>query len=120
MTVTSPTFVSETVSEFESRIAEIFCTEDQDRVKYFRGILEDYGIESEENLDDAYNGCFPSVSDFCENLVTECYSHVVDELPGWLQTAIDYEMIWHQSMQYDFFEIYDRDCGEYYFFSRNF
>ena len=120
MTVTSPTFVSETVSEFESRIAEIFCTEDEDRVKYFRGILEDYGVESEEQLDDAYSGCFPSVSDFCEDLVEDCYSHVINELPTWLQSAIDYEMIWHQSFKYDFFEIYDRNCGEYYFFNRNY
>jgi hypothetical protein len=28
--------------------------------------------------------------------------------------------MWHQSFQHDFFTIYDRDSGDYYFFNRNF
>lgn len=108
------------LTDFQQRIGEIFDTQDVDRIKHFEEELQDYGVESEEQLDDSYYGCYPNESDFCEDLIDDCYSHVMKELPVFMQTAIDYELIWHQSMQYDFFTIYDRDSHEYYFFNRNF
>ena len=79
--------------------------------------LRGYGLDDAEDLENAYSGCFPSVEAFSENLVEECYSNLIDELPIFLQSAIDYEMVWHQSLQYDYFEIYFN--YEYYFFNRN-
>ena len=76
-----------------------------------------YGLDDAKDLENAYSGCFPSVEAFSENLVEDCYGHELDKLPIFLQSAVDYEMVWHQSLQYDYFEIYFN--YEYYFFNRN-
>ena len=108
------------MTDFQQRVSELFGTNDHDRIAYFVEQLDDYGIDTEEQIDDAYYGCYPSESVFVEDLCDECYEDALDALPVWLQSAIDYELIWHQSLQYDFFKIYDRDSQEYYFFNRNF
>ena len=108
------------MTDFQQRVSELFDTNDHDRIAYFVERLNDYGIDSEEKIDDAYYGCYPSGSDFVEDICDDCYKDVIDALPSWLQSAIDYELIWHQAFQYDFFTIYERDSLEYYFFNRNF
>ena len=76
-----------------------------------------YGIDNVEQLEEAYSGCFPSVEAFSENFTKNtCYSDALDAMPTLLQTAVDYEMVWHQSLQYDYTEIYFD--YEYYFFNR--
>ena len=80
-------------------------------------VLRSHGIEEPSQLEEAYSGCFPSVEAFSENLIEECYSEALDAMPTFLQTAVDYEMVWHQSLQYDYIEIYFN--YEYYFFNRN-
>jgi antirestriction protein len=76
-----------------------------------------YGIESIPDFEDAYYGCYPDVQTFVEDFVNECYSDCINNLPTWLQTAIDYELIWYQSLRHDFFEVsFD---GEVYIFNRH-
>ena len=107
----------ETLTEFQQFLANQLEIDSVTRTDLFRHELEDYGIDSVNDFEDAYFGCYPDVQTFVEDFVNECYSHVVNELPHWLQSAIDYEMIWYQNLQHDFFEVsFD---GEVYIFNRH-
>ena len=107
-----------TLSIMHERIAELIESDSVREVEQFMSELSGYGIETEDQVDDAYYGCYPSVEAFCEDVVNDCYLDVIDALPVWIQSAIDYELAWHQSMRHDFFEVYFN--GDYYFFNRNF
>ena len=107
-----------TLTDMQQRISELFNIDSVSKVNTIIQELEGYGIDSEENLDDAYSGCYPDESTFCEDMLSECYSEAFDVMPVFLQTAIDWELVWYQSMQKDYFAIYHD--AEYYFFNRNF
>jgi hypothetical protein len=51
-------------------------------------------------------------------MLSDVYAEQIEAMPVFLQTAIDWELVWHQTVQYDYFAIY-HEC-EYYFFNRNF
>ena len=108
------------MTDYQQRVSELFDTIDPDRIEFFINELSDYGIDTEEQLDDAYYGCYPSEEAFVEDLCEDCYSDALAALPVFMQTALDYELMWHQTFQHDFFTIYDLDSGDYYFFNRNF
>ena len=110
--------IEETITDMQQRVSELFNIDNMSKVDTIIQELEGYGIDNEENLDDAYSGCYRDESTFCEDLLCDVYSEAIDEMPVFLQTAIDWELVWHQSMQYDYFAIY-HNC-EYYFFNRNF
>ena len=108
----------ETLTRYQEFIANQLGIDSVYRTDLFRNELEGYGVDSIENFEDAYYGCYPDVQTFTEDFITECYSDSINNLPTWLQTAIDYEMIWYQSLRYDFFEVeFD---GEVYIFNRHF
>jgi len=108
------------MTDYQQRVSEVFDTLNPDRIEFFINELEGWGITTEEQIDDAYYGCYPSVENFVEDLCEDCYKDVIDAMPTCMQTALDYELMWHQSFQHDFFTVYDRDSGDYYFFNRNF
>ena len=56
-------------------------------------------------------------SKFTEDLIDDCYSHEIESMPSFLQTAIDYELVWYQSMRYDYYDLEFK--GNTYFFNRN-
>jgi len=107
-----------TLTDMQQRISELFNIDSVSKVDTIIQELEGYGIESEEQLDDAYSGCYRDEATFCEDMLSDVYAEQIEAMPVFLQTAIDWELVWHQSMQYDFFAIY-HEC-EYYFFNRNF
>ena len=106
-----------TLSPLQETVANIIETDNPQLIDMFIAELRGHGIDDEDTIEEVYSGCFPSVEAFSENLIEDCYGDVVDQMPTFLQTAIDYEMVWHQSLQYDYFEIYFN--YEYYFFNRN-
>ena len=108
------------MTDLQQRVSEMLCSDNIERIDKFINELDDYGIDSEEQIDDAYYGCYPSEDNFVEDLCEDCYKDVIDAMPTFMQSALDYELMWYQSFQYDFFTIYDRDSGDYYFFNRNF
>jgi len=112
------TMQAPTITDMQQRISELFGTNNAAKVDTIIQELEGYGIDNEETFDDAYSGCYRDEATFCEDLLSDVYAEQIEEMPVFLQTAIDWEMVWHQSMQYDYFAIY-HDC-EYYFFNRNF
>lgn len=106
-----------TMSPLQEIVSNIIETDNPQLIDMFIDELRGHGLASEDTIDEAYSGCFPSVEAFSENLIEECYHDVINEMPVFLQTAIDYEMVWHQSLKYDYFEVYFN--YEYYFFNRN-
>ena len=106
-----------TMTDMQRAVADILETDSLHHIDMFIYELRSHGIEDPSQLEDMYEGCFPSVEAFSENLIEECYSSEINELPTFLISAIDYEMVWHQSLQYDYIAIYFD--YEYYFFNRN-
>ena len=108
------------MTDMQQRVSEMLCSDNIEQIDKFINELDDYGIESEEQLDDSCYGCYPSEASFVEDLCEDCYKEVIDAMPTFMQSALDYELMWHQSFQHDFFTVYDRDSRDYYFFNRNF
>jgi antirestriction protein len=107
-----------TLTRFQDLVASILDIDSVSRTDLFIDEIEGYGVNSVDTFEDAYYGCYPNVKTFAEDFVNEVYSHVINELPSWLQYAIDYELIWYQTLRHDFFEVeFD---GEVYIFNRNF
>ena len=110
--------LTETLSQLDHAISEIIESDSVTDVKHFQEELEAYGITSLEQLEEAYCGCYRDEATFCEDFMSDCYSSEIDALPVWLQTAIDWELVWHQSLRFDYFSVYFN--SEYYFFNQNF
>jgi len=112
------TMTTATLTDMQQRISELFDIDSVSKVNTIIKELEGYGIDTEETLDDAYLGCYRDKATFCEDFLSDCYSEAIDAMPVFLQTAIDWELVWHQTMQKDYFTIFHD--SEYYFFNRNF
>ena len=110
--------LTETLTEFDRAISEVIESDSVADVKRFKEELEDYGLTSLEQFEEAYCGCYRDESTFCEDFMSDIYSSEIDALPVWLQTAIDWELVWHQSLRHDYFTVYFD--SEYYFFNRYF
>ena len=106
------------LTDLQQRVSELFSIDSVSKVDTIIQELEGYGIDNEETLDDAYSGCYRDESTFCEDLLYDINSDILDKMPVYLESAIDWELVWYQSIQYDYFAIY-HEC-EYYFFNRNF
>ena len=109
---------TETLSDLSILVSERFETDSVKEIKTIIDELDDYGIEDEEQFNDSFSGVFSNESEFCEELMSDCYSEQIESLPSWLQNAIDWEMVWFQSLRYDYFTVYFNN--QYYFFNRNF
>jgi hypothetical protein len=107
----------ETLSEFQQFLANHLGIDSVTRTDLFRHELEGYGVDSVEAFEGSYFGCYPNVSVFAEDFVNQCYQESLEAIPTWLETAIDYELIWYQTLRHDYFEVeFD---GEVYIFNRH-
>jgi len=107
-----------TITDMQQRIGELFNIDSVSKIDTIIRELKEYGIKNEEDLDDAYSGCYRDEDTFCEDLLSDIYAEQIEAMPVFLQTAIDWKLVWYQSMQYEYFAIYHD--AEYYFFNRNF
>jgi|14BtaG_2_1085337.scaffolds.fasta_scaffold41102_2 energy-converting hydrogenase A subunit M len=107
-----------TLTDMQQRISELFNIDNVALIDIIIQELEGYGIDTEEKLDDAYMGCYRDKATFCEDFLSDVFADEIASMPIFLQTAIDWELVWHQTMQKDYFAIYHD--SEYYFFNRNF
>ena len=107
-----------TITNMQQRVSELFDIDNMSKVDTIIQELEGYGIDTEENLDDAFSGCYRDESTFCEDLLSDIYAEQIEAMPVFLQTAIDWELVWYQTVRYDYFSVYFD--GEYYFFLRDF
>jgi hypothetical protein len=96
---------------------------DEDEYDAFISMLDaDLGITTATQFCDAFSGEWMGVGDsvtseFTEQLIDDCYSHQIESMPSFLQNAIDYELVWYQSMRYDYYDLEFK--GNTYFFNRN-
>ena len=77
-------------------------------------------ITTAEQFCDAFNGEFEGVGShittkFAEDWCDDVYP--TDDLPDIYRCAIDFEMVWYQSLRYDFHDMEFK--GNTYFFNRN-
>ena len=96
---------------------------DEDEYDAFLSMLDnEMGITSASQFCDAFAGEWEGVGDhvttkFTEELIDDCYSDDIASMPSFLQNAIDYELVWYQSMRYDYYDLEFK--GNTYFFNRN-
>jgi hypothetical protein len=110
--------VCETLTDLQQHVAELLEIDSVTHVNLFINELKSYGIDDVEKLEDAYFGCYPTVEKFAEDFCVDVYHDEMEKLPAWVEDAIDWELVWHQTLRYDFFEItFD---GYTYFFNNNF
>ena len=67
--------------------------------------VEDYGTNGIEYFEDAYQGEYESVSDFAEQIVTDC-GYINSNIPSWVE--IDWQATW-DNLSYDYSEIITPD-----------
>jgi len=46
-------------------------------------------------MEDGYHGCFPSVADYVEEYINDCYGDAMKVLPDFIRYHIDFEAIAH-------------------------
>ena len=96
---------------------------DEDEYDAFISMLDaDLNITTASQFCDAFAGEWEGVGDhvttkFTEELIDDCYSDDIASMPIFLQNAIDYELVWYQSMRYDYYDLEFK--GNTYFFNRN-
>ena len=93
---------------------------DEDEYDAFIDLLkDDVGITSAEQFCDAYSGEWEGVGDHVTTKFTQDFCEDVypsDDLPEIYRNAIDFELVWNQSLRYD---IWDMEFnGNTYFFHR--
>ena len=110
--------IAPTLTRFEDAISKIIESDSVADIEQFMEELTSYGITDIEQLEEAYAGCYRDEATFSEDLMSELYSSMITELPVWAQYAIDWELVWYQSLRYDYFTVYFD--SEYYFFNQNF
>ena len=97
---------------------------DEDEYDAFINMLNaDLDITTANQFCEAFAGEWEGVGDhvttkFTEELIDDCYSHEIESMPSFLQNAIDYELVWYQSMRYDYYDLEFK--GNTYFFNRNY
>ena len=97
---------------------------DEDEYDAFISMLDaDLNITTAEQFCEAFSGEWMGVGDsvtseFTEELIDDCYSHEIASMPSFLQNAIDYQLVWYQSMRYDYYDLEFK--GNTYFFNRNY
>jgi hypothetical protein len=94
---------------------------DEDEYDAFINLIEaEGGITTAEQFCDAFNGECEGVGEhittkFAEDWCDDVYP--TDDLPDIYRFAIDFEMVWYQSLRHDFYDMEFK--GNTYFFNRN-
>ena len=98
-----------------------YCIIDEEEYDAFIEELKGYGITTAEQFSDAFRGEYEGTGDSVSTKFTEEYCDdcgLTYNIPELFQNAIDYELVWYQSFQYDFSTIEFK--GNTYFFANCF
>ena len=94
---------------------------DEDEYDTFITLLDmTMSITTAEQFADAFYGEWESVGDHVTTKFTEEWCEEVyptDDMPDLYRNAIDFELVWYQSLRYDFYDLEFK--GNTYFFNRN-
>ena len=93
---------------------------DEDEYDAFISLLADLDIKDAGQFEDAFAGEYEFtgehiLSKFAEDFSDDLYPS--DDLPEIYRFAIDYQLVWYQSLRYDFYDLEFK--GNTYFFNRN-
>ena len=80
--------------------------------------LIDYGIETAEQFEDAYQGSYQDGADFCKSMVWD--SGELDYLPDFITHHINWDDMWECSLRHDYFMLDGKRPGDKRFFSKYF
>ena len=108
----------ELIDEISDRTYYIIDEEEYDA---FIEELNDYGITTAEQFSDAFRGEYEGTGDSVSTKFTEEYCDdcgLNGNVPELFQNAIDYELVWYQSFQYEFNTVEFK--GNTYFFYNHF
>ena len=95
---------------------------DEDEYDAFISMLDaDLNITTATQFCDAFSGEWMGVGDsvtgeFTEQFCDDVYGN--DSLPEIYRNAIDYQLVWYQSLRYDYYDLEFK--GNTYFFNRNY
>ena len=92
---------------------------DEDEFDAFIDELKDEGITNAEEFCDRFHGEWEGVGDHVTTKFTEEWCEEVyptDDMPDLYRCAIDFELVWYQSLRYDFYDLEFK--GNTYFFNR--
>ena len=87
-----------------------------EEINEFMVELDDNGIETAEQFQDAYAGQYDSGADFAEQLCDQLGYLSESNLPNFISNHIDWQAVWDCELRYDYTM---SDVGGY-FFSRHF
>ena len=89
-----------------------------EEINEFMVELDDNGIETVEQFEDAYAGQYDSGADFAEQLCDQLGYLSESNLPNFISNHIDWNAVWNCELRHDYCTIeYD---GVTHFFSRHF
>lgn len=135
MTALSPAFVASSVrferwydskdADTQALIDEISdrtvsIIEEAEYDAFINLLQSEVGITTAEGFEDAFSGEWDGVGDHITTKFTEDWCEDVypsDDLPDIYRNAIDFEMVWYQSLRYDFYDLEFK--GNTYFFHRH-
>ena len=134
MTTLSPAFVASSVRFerwYDSKDADTqeLIDEISDRTSFiideaeydaFIDELKDQGITTAEQFEDHFYGEWEGVGDHVTTKFTEEWCDQIyptDDLPDIYRCAIDFELVWYQSLRYDYYDLEFK--GNTYFFNRH-
>lgn len=112
-----PEEIQELIDEIADRTSFII---DEDEYDEFIEVLSDYGITTAEEFEDRFCSEWEGygeriyaqfAEDFCEGCGYD------SQLPEIFRSAIDYELVYYQSLQYDFNDV-DFRGNRYFFYNR--
>ena len=87
--------------------------------KFYQDLI-DYGIETAEQFEDAYQGSYSSGAEFCEQLINDVEYHALESLPGFITNHINWDDMWECELRHDYFMLDGKRPGDKRFFSKYF
>ena len=90
--------VIDTAGELQRAIGKAGLTDSMPH-SFFEELV-DNGIETVEQFEDAYQGCYDNEAHFVEEILNDCYQ---SDLPSWV--CIDYQSTWDSALRFDYFSI---------------
>ena len=66
--------------------------------------IEDFNVSTIENFEDMYQGQWDSGGQFARSICEDC-GDIPRNIPSYIESAIDWEKVWDNSLSYDYTEL---------------
>jgi hypothetical protein len=102
---------SETQSLYDAVEDKLGEKWDHEQIMEFISELDDIGIETADQFEDAFEGVYDSEKDFADQWYTDVMNV---QIPASLYSCIDWQLVWDSELRYDFNTI-EFDYDTYFF-----